>query len=148
MLKNKLIEIISQELDSKIEALKSSIEAIAESQGNETKSSAGDKYETGREMMQIELDKNREQLAKTIKLKETILSIDTTKKYTKAEFGSIIETNNGIYFISIPFGKIKIENTEYFALSAASPIGKAFAEKAEKNIVHFQNNTYSISHIS
>ena len=85
-------------------------------------------YETGREMMQIELDKNREQLAKTIKLKETILSIDTTKKYTKAEFGSIIETNNGIYFISIPFGKIKIENTEYFALSAASPIGKAFAE--------------------
>ncbi len=60
---NKILKI----LDDKIEILKEEIESTKESRNNDTKSSAGDKYETGRAMMQIELDKNEAQLNKTVK---------------------------------------------------------------------------------
>ena len=77
-------EIIIQELnviiDQKIDEAKSSISAAKESRDNETKSSVGDKYETGRAMAQIELDKLYEQLEKSIKMKYVLDQIDFGKE--------------------------------------------------------------------
>jgi len=57
------------DLDKRIKSAKEFIESAKESRDNDTKSSAGDKFETGREMMQMEIDKNETQLRKALKLK-------------------------------------------------------------------------------
>ena len=65
MQKEALISLIKIILNEKISNLNKDINSLKESQKNDTKSSMGDKYETGRAMIQLELEK---------------LSIPTTQK--------------------------------------------------------------------
>ena len=57
-LKEQILNQLLTQLDQKTETAKTAIESAKESRDNDTKSSAGDKFETGREMMQMEIDKN------------------------------------------------------------------------------------------
>ena len=131
-------------LDSKIETIKREIESAKESRNNDTKSSAGDKYETGRAMMQIELEKNEVQLSKTVKLKSELSKINVEKEYNKVEFGSLVVTTQGTYFISIGIGKIEINKETYYSISLASPIGKIFFNKKIGDKVQFQQREFEI----
>jgi len=51
-------------IDQRIDAAKKAIGEAQASANEETKSSAGDKYETGRAMMQLAIEQNSTQLAK------------------------------------------------------------------------------------
>ena len=77
---------------------KKSKKSFQESLDSETKSSAGDKYETGRAMVQIELEKNQAQYNKFLKLKNELKQIDPIVIKSKIEYGSIVVTNNGNFF--------------------------------------------------
>lgn len=134
-------------LDKKIETLLYEINSAKESRNSDTKSSAGDKYETGREMVNIEIQKNETQLSKTNILKKNISQININKEYYNVEFGSFVKTNIGIYFISIGLGKIKVDNTDYYAISAVSPIGKLLIDKKIGDTVKLQDREYIIEEI-
>ena len=47
--KTKLVEVLNELVDVKIEALRAAIADVSDSMKNDTKSSAGDKFETGRQ---------------------------------------------------------------------------------------------------
>ena len=70
------------------------------------------------------------------------------RTYKKVEFGSLVETNNGIYFISIAYGKIELDNKDYYSISLASPIGKLFHQKKEGDKLDFQGREFEIKNIS
>lgn len=95
----------------------------------ETKSSAGDKHETGRAMLQLEMEKASQQLAGIQFMKETLSKINISKTSEVAHLGSIVVTTTGIYFLCISAGQIVIENKVYYAVSIASPIGKILLGK-------------------
>jgi transcription elongation GreA/GreB family factor len=105
---------------------------IAEAQdaaNNETKSSAGDKYETGREVMQQEINLNLARLSELGKLRATLEHIIPTQTATAALPGSIVYTNNGNFYIAIGAGKLTVDGTSFFGISAASPIGSKLLGK-------------------
>ena len=145
--KEKIYNQLIKTLDSKIEALQKSIKETIESRNNDTKSSAGDKYETGREMIQIEIQKNEIQLNKTLELKKDLSIINLEKKYDKVEYGSLVMTNKGNYFISVGLGKIETENNTYYAISFASPIGKMLQNKKISDSFTFQEKKFIITDI-
>jgi len=62
--------------------------------------------------------------------------------------GSLIETNNGNYFISIGWGRIQIENENYFVVSIGSPIGRMLQHQKKGGSFEFRNINYSILKIS
>lgn len=142
--KQKIISRLIEIVDERINSAKQSIESSKESRDNETKSSVGDKYETGRAMMQFELEKNQVQLTKAKNLKNELSKINIQNKSDKVEFGSLVITNRGNYFISIAFGKIAIENTDFFCLSIASPIGKILHKKTIGENILFRNEKLEI----
>jgi transcription elongation GreA/GreB family factor len=131
-------------IEKRIESAKQAIASAKESRDNETKSSVGDKYETGRAMMQMELEKNRVQLNKALKMKNEMEQINLQKKYDKVEFGSLVITSNGNYFISIGIGKIEIKNNVCFSISLASPIGKVLQNKKVNDRFKFMGKEISI----
>ena len=51
-----------EQVEQRIQTIESVLASIVESRNNETKSSVGDKYETGRAMMQQKEDQNSRQL--------------------------------------------------------------------------------------
>lgn len=133
--------------DRKIETAMRAVESAKEARDNETKSSVGDKYETGRAIMQFELEKNEVQLSKALNQKKELSQIDFRKEYTKVEFGSLVISDQGNYFISIGIGKIEIKNEICYSVSLTSPVGKLFHNKKIGDKIHFQAKEYTIKNI-
>lgn len=146
-IKELILNQLHKLLDKKIEALEQYIESAKESRDNETKSSVGDKYETGRAMAQMELDKNQTQLTQIQNQKNELLKIDVSKKYDQSEFGAIIITNIGNYFLSIGIGKVELENESCFCISASSPIGQQFLNKLAGDSVFFNGKEILIKEV-
>ncbi len=140
---NQLIE----QLDNKIESIKKYIDSAKESRDNETKSSVGDKYETGRAMAQMEMEKNQVQLNNILNQKNELLKIDSSKEFNQADFGAIIITDRGNYFLSIGIGKVDIKNESWFCISISSPIGKFLHNKKKGDSFQFQGREFEVNAI-
>src|SRR5206468_3943505 len=123
---------------------------IAEAQdaaNNETKSSAGDKYETGREVMQQEINLNLTRLSELGKLRATLEHITPTQTSITALPGSVVYTNNGNFYISIGAGKITVAGTSFLGISAASPIGSKLLGKGVGYSFDLNGNKFVIEKI-
>jgi len=111
---------------------------------SETKSSAGDKHETGRAMLQLEMEKAGQQLHSITQMKEILAKVDTNKKTILASLGSLVLTNKFSYFLSISAGEIEITGRKCYAISISSPIGKLLLGKQKGDKFTFNNNTIEI----
>ncbi|MBK3518443.1 hypothetical protein [Carboxylicivirga marina] len=146
-IKIRLITELVQLIGSKIKRIKAAISDTSESMKNDTKSSAGDKFETGREMMQIELNKQQVQLGKQLHLQKDLKQINLNKTYSTVEFGSLVQTNKGIYLMAIAHGKLNVEGIDYYALSMASPIGQALKGAKAGDTIHFNKQNIVIKEV-
>jgi hypothetical protein len=147
MIKKDIIAAILNILDNKIELAKQAIDSVKESRDNETKSSVGDKYETGRTMMQFELEKHMVQKNKAENQKNELLKIDINKPYKEVELGSLVLTDAGDFFISTGLGKITIGSRLFFCISPASPAGKLMLGKLTGETFFLQGKQIIISQI-
>lgn len=148
MNKARIIEQLHQLLDEKIEVLRINLKNQVEARNNEDKCTVGDKYETGRAMTQMELEKTQVQLTKTEELKTTLSRIDPKNILPKVEFSSLVETSSGNYFFSIAFGKIEIGDESVFCLSLLSPIGQLLLGKRIGEKVLFQGKYIEIQSVN
>ena len=113
-IKEELYKICEEDTERRINTLEEILKSIKESRNNETKSSVGDKYETGRSMMQMEEEKNKRQLLQVNQVKNELRKIDLRKRPEKVETGSLVTTNKGVYFISIGIGKAILGDQLYY----------------------------------
>ena len=134
-------------VNNKISSAQEAIDAVQKSANTETKSSAGDKYETGRSMMQLEILKYSAQLNEGYNLKKVLNKIDYDKNYNKIQTGSLVKTTNGNFFISISAGKFIVDKEEYMTISFSSPLAQELFNKQVKNKIHFRNKEYLIKSI-
>lgn len=111
---------------------------------NETKSSAGDKHETGRAMLQLEMEKASLQLGSINEMKATLSKISPANIDNISKLGSIIYTDNLNYFLSISAGKVTIDNYDFFCISPQTPIGKILLGKSTNAKISFNNTNFSI----
>lgn len=121
-----LKELIYQQckayIQTRMDAAEHAFKDAEQAQNDDTKSSAGDKYETGRAMMQQEKDRNTIQLNEANKLM-VALNVIGTKPSIIAETGSLVITDNGRFYIAISAGKLTVDGVDYFAVSPSSPVG-------------------------
>ena len=133
--------------EDRIAAAQKAIEGAQASANEETKSSAGDKYETGRSMMQLEIEKNSVQLAEGMKLKQTLSLINPENTSDKILLGSIVVTGNGNFYIAISTGQIKIDDKVFFAVSPVSPIGALLMGKKAGDEAEFNGKKFSVKEV-
>jgi hypothetical protein len=124
LLKQELYNLCCESVEQRISTIERSLLQVRESRNHETKSSAGDKYETGRAMLQIEEDNYKRQLHQALLLRNQLHQIDPTKQQVKAERGGLVITNQGQYFISAGLGPISLQGQTYLCISPISPIGQ------------------------
>lgn len=132
----------------KVEMGTSQLESLEESLELELKSSAGDKFETGREMMHAEFERVKKQLVLTIKQLEVLQRINPEVNQNKVSIGSLVVTNTGKYFFSVAIGRIQIEKEKYFGISLASPIGKLLKDKVVGDKIEFNGKKITIKEIT
>lgn len=140
---NQCLEFVEQRLQT----IQNTIQDIQKSLQSETKSSAGDKHETGRAMLQLEREKAGHQLAEIQKLKEVLAKIDVTKTSKAIGLGSLVYTTSFNYFIAVSAGEIIIDNEIFFAISSSTPIAKLLLSKKVGDEVSFRSLTFAITKI-
>ena len=109
-------------VEEHIAAIKLKIAEAQDAANDDTKSSAGDKYEVSREMMQQEIDLDMTRLAEMQKHKAALERIDPTQHMDKGQSGALVYTSNGNYFLAIPAGKLLADGVSCYAISAEAPI--------------------------
>ncbi|UOE40414.1 GreA/GreB family elongation factor [Chryseobacterium suipulveris] len=129
MNKTEILNLVQEKISEKIRNLERLISETRES-NNETKSSMGDKYETGREMVQQEINNLQIQLNENMK-SETLLKTINPVPHKTVGFGSIVETEKGRFFIAVSLGEITFSGEKIFVISTESPLAKAMHGKKE-----------------
>ena len=127
--KEELLAKCQQLVDERIELAQKLIREAQQAANQDAKSSMGDKYETSREMMALEMRKASEQLQEASKLKKVLGSIKASKITVKVGIGSLVSTSIGDFFVSVSLGKVSIATRTVFVLSAVSPLGKMLMNK-------------------
>ncbi|WP_411273814.1 3-oxoacyl-ACP synthase [Daejeonella sp.] len=131
-------------VEDRISTAQQAITAARESANDDTKSSAGDKYETGREMMQQEIDRNRKQLEESQKLKLILERIDLDKTMDLVQNGALVTTNYGKFYISISLGQISVDDCIYYAVSSVSPIGLKLMKQSKDYEFDFNGKLFRV----
>lgn len=134
-------------IDQRIVLAQKAMDDIQESANQETKSSAGDKYETSRAMMQQEKDKHADQLDQAQELRRQLELLDPSITQAQIQTGSLVQTNEGQYYLSVSLGKMVLDNQTVFVLSAAAPLGQALRHKRIGDKIVFQNRSIEIMSI-
>ena len=146
-IKLELYDFCLEFVDNRFQTIQNTIKEIQESLLSETKSSAGDKHETGRAMLQLEREKSGNQLAEIQKLKAILNKVNSEAKHQKIALGSLVYTTQSNYFIAISAGEIVLDSKRFYAISQATPIAKLLISKTVGDEVLFRNTTIRITQI-
>ena len=143
-IKQTLLEEVEELIYQKIAVFQKMMNDAQDSANNETKSSAGDKFETGRAMMHLERDKNAKQLSEARKLELFLSQIKADRMFDRVAFGSVVQTDFGNYFISIAAGRIVVDEKKYFAISPQAPLAKELMQKEKGDTIIFNDKPVKI----
>ena len=147
-IKQKLYNHCQEFINQKLETIQKTILSNKEALSSETKSSAGDKHETGRAMLQLEMEKAGQQLKVVQQMQIQISRIDINAKNEIGCLGSLISTNSYSYYLAVSVGKVTIDSEDYFVISSNSPIGKLLLGKKRGDSISFNNTQIYIENIA
>jgi transcription elongation GreA/GreB family factor len=139
MLKQKVYEYCRELINSRLTAHQQALKSLIDSAANETKSTAGDKYETARAMLHIEQDNIRRQIAEVKAQKAVLDGFDPQIHRETIGLGSLVKTNAGYYYLSVAIGKLSINGQPIIALSPQSPLGSKLTGAAIGDTVEMNN---------
>ncbi|MDX1758517.1 MAG: 3-oxoacyl-ACP synthase [Arenibacter algicola] len=134
-------------IENRLVRINSSIDSLQEALTSETKSSAGDKHETGRAMIQLEREKLGNQLAEAQLLQELFNKIPLQASSSQVGLGSLVLTDQQNYYMGISAGEMKIDGVSYFAIAPNTPIGKLLLAKVVDDVVVFNSRKIVIRQI-
>jgi transcription elongation GreA/GreB family factor len=145
--KQQLLRFCHDFVDHRIATASQAMTSAQQAANEEGKNSAGDKYETGRAMMQIERDQAAEQLSEAMKLKKLLDTIDIERVTGRVALGSLVVSKNMLIFLAIGIGKANVEGLEYLIVAPHSPLGKALINKGVKDEFVINGDVKSIVNI-
>lgn len=145
MNKQEIIDVLHQKTAEKIQGLEKLIDETRAS-NSDTKSSMGDKYETGREMLQQQINNLQIQLNEVMKQQAFLKSI-VAKPSQKVEKGAVVSTERGMFFISVSLGEMALNDYKVMCISPESPLAKAMNGKSVNDVFTLNNVDQKIINI-
>lgn len=145
-LKEDLVFACQEKLKNQLNFLQEQLLELKNANSGETKSTAGDKHETGRAMIHLEQEKLYSQLGVAQKQDSFFNSIDFKPK-SSISIGSLVKTNSGFYLIAASLGIIQAQGQTVFVVSAVAPIGQLLLNKTIGDEVLFNGKTIKILEI-
>ncbi|MEZ4801081.1 MAG: hypothetical protein R2809_15170 [Flavobacteriales bacterium] len=142
--RKKIIDTCTSIIQSKIDGVQEQLSELRKSAESESKSTSGDKHETGRAMIHLEQEQLMKQLGELNNQMSQIIELKNSESKPNIHSGSIVHTNLGVFFFGVALGKVQLEDTAIMVISLASPLGKLFLGKTKDDTITFGTSTYSI----
>jgi transcription elongation GreA/GreB family factor len=135
-IKSSLLNYCNVYVDSRIEFAAKGIQGIRDSANSDSKA-----------MAHLEQEKLATQLEESYKLKSVLSRLDPNLSSEVVEFGSLVFTNQGNFYISIGIGQYKLSDLEVFLVGSSAPLIKAMLGKKKGDKIQFNNRSYEILEI-
>ena len=126
------------------EVVNKTIADIEQALRDESKGTSGDKHHTERAMLQIEREATGKQLREIEKVMLQLDKVTISDVSETIRLGSIIETNQANFFISISVGKLQVDEIIYLGIAPAAPIGRCLLGKVKNDQFNFNGVIYKI----
>jgi len=127
--------------------IKQNIADIEESLFEESKSSAGDKHETGRAMLQIDRENAGKQLQEVENVVQLLKKMDLNASSDYARLGSLVYTEKVTYFLCISVGDLIVNKTHYVCVALNSPIGQVLSGKKKGDTFTFNGKDFKVTSV-
>ena len=137
-LKRLLYNHCREYIDGLLNVATTGIAEAQEAARQEGKSSAGDKFETHRAMMHLQLEGFIRRLEVAKVLDRELQSISYTLTVDKIKSGALVETDRGWYFVAVSAPPLKLGSIRYVCLSSDAPIYRALANKGAGDLVEWR----------
>ncbi len=145
-LKAKVYETAISKVKEKIKMLDEERRAINDGILEDTKSSAGDKFETGRETMTQDLLTVEKQLKQAKFEFDELCRLQSIKESSPTiKEGSLVHLGNDVFLISLSLGQLDVAGQKIFLLSESSPLGETLIGKKKGEEVNFRGKAMKIS---
>ena len=135
-----ICKAIRSELNEKRERIQLAFDDLNSAITDDSKSTAGDKHETGRAMVHLEQEKLSKQLIQNKQLQQALQKIDPNNKSETVKFGSLVTTDKGVYFFSIGLGKITVNGIDIFCLTPITPLGQKLFDCKKGDTIEFNGH--------
>ena len=119
-------------------------QSLLESLDSEGKSSAGDKHETGRAMIQLEREKLAQQRERN---DQDIKTLDALKNKTTTVHiapGALVNTSLASFFLAVPADAFSHNDKKIYCISPQSPIGQLLLGKKAGESFSFRGNSIKV----
>jgi hypothetical protein len=146
-IKPELLDLAKRTVQSRLATLRASVAEIQEAANEETKSVAGDKYETGRAMAHLEIEKFQLQQSELNRSLELLNKIDPSSLHAVAQLGSVVLTPQGNFFLTSGIGEITLNDHRFVCISLASPLGQNLKGKKHRDRVFINSREFVIDDI-
>lgn len=148
-LKAKVYETAISKVKEKMQMFREERNAINQGILEDNKSSAGDKFETGRETMTQDLNTVEKQLKQAKFEFDELCRLQSIKgKTPTVQEGSLVKIGSDLFLISISIGQINVGDDKVFLLSENSPLGQSLIGKKENEEIQFRGKPMKIAEIS
>lgn len=134
-------------IDKKVLDSRKYMESIERSIHSESKSTAGDKHDTSRELMQQERNKAAQNLSNQLAMQKTLIQLKIIDANIAIGFGSLIETQGNVIFIGLALGKINYLNREIVCISPLSPLARVLEGMQVGEVCTFNEVIYEIKQL-
>ena len=128
-IKEHLLLSCEQQIMQKYIIVQDKIKSIVASLDDDTKSSAGDKHQTARAMLQLDREQAGERLVEIEKTLEVLFTKSILQKQQlHAHLGSLVTTNKGLFFLSISLGVVTHQKTLTIVLAYKHQLANCYLE--------------------
>jgi hypothetical protein len=134
-------------LTDRIAAAKKAMEDAQESANSDDKNSAGDKFETGRAMGQLDRNMFARQFAKAQDDLNKLRNIKYDYLITKIGNGALIKTEKGLFYVAVGLGNLKVDGKLVTVISNAAPIMQEMAGKQAGETYSLNNTEVEIEDV-
>ncbi|MEO6356012.1 MAG: hypothetical protein ABIU77_00020 [Ferruginibacter sp.] len=146
--KKRLLQHCMLSIQQRIDAALLAMDNAQSAANSEEKSSAGDKYETGRAMSHLEKDMHARQLVANQHELAALTSVDcTTRLHVIVDAGSVVVCDEVKFFIAAGLGKMLFEGETILALSPNAPVAKLLLRKVAGSSFLFNNKIVFIKEV-
>ena len=137
--KEELYQACLRQINKRINNIQKRLMDIETARNKAVKSTAGDKFETDRAMMQMKEEELNVQMIQAVNVKQNLQKINSMSPSDHIQLGSLVETSNGSYYLSIGIGKVILEGEMYYCISTQSPIGQLLLNRKKGDEITFRD---------
>ena len=118
-----VVAALEAALEAAVHEARVAMDELSSSLGKETKSTAGDKHETGRAMVQREMEQAGDRLARCEAMQSVASRLELNKSRTSVGPGAIVVSGDAKLLIGVGLGPFEVPGLGRFqAISANAPI--------------------------